>query len=126
MADQGSTANDRSLHSVNARRALERAREYIEAQLSATIRVASICSYARTTLRTLNRSFRQELGMSPQEYVKVRRLNRVRRQLLVVDCEQSARVTDVAMQHGFTHLGRFAGEYRRYFGESPRETLPTR
>ena len=61
--------------------------------------------------------------MTPQQYVKARRLNAVRRSLLDSDCEQGIRVTDVALDHGFSHLGRFSGEYRRYFGESPRETL---
>jgi AraC-like DNA-binding protein len=29
----------------------------------------------------------------------------------------------VALYYGFAHLGRFAGEYRKAFGESPSETL---
>ena len=33
------------------------------------------------------------------------------------------RVSDVALRWGFTHFGRFSLEYRRMFGESPRETL---
>ncbi|MEU4714350.1 helix-turn-helix domain-containing protein [Micromonospora purpureochromogenes] len=34
-----------------------------------------------------------------------------------------ASVTAIAVQHGFAHLGRFAGEYRARFGESPSTTL---
>ena len=32
-------------------------------------------------------------------------------------------VTDIAMRFGFRELGRFAGDYRARFGESPSETL---
>jgi transcriptional regulator GlxA family with amidase domain len=32
-------------------------------------------------------------------------------------------VTDVAMQLGFGHLGRFAGHYRELYGEAPSATL---
>jgi AraC-like DNA-binding protein len=32
-------------------------------------------------------------------------------------------VTVLAMGFGFTHMGRFAVEYRQRFGESPSETL---
>lgn len=126
VADHGQTPFGRSLHRATARRALDRAREYIEAHLSGTIRVASMCRYAGTTLRSLERIFARELGMSPQQYVTARRLNAVRRRLLAADGARGLRVTEVALSHGFAHLGRFAGDYRRYFGESPRETLQRR
>jgi AraC family ethanolamine operon transcriptional activator len=32
-------------------------------------------------------------------------------------------VTDVALEFGFWHLGRFAEQYKGMFGESPHETL---
>jgi transcriptional regulator GlxA family with amidase domain len=116
----------RSLHSPAARRALNRAMEYIEAHLSGTIRVASLCRYAGTNIRTLERIFKRELGMTPQQYVKARRLNAVRRCLLAENEVQGRYVTEVALSHGFAHLGRFAGDYRRYFGEYPQETLQSR
>jgi AraC family ethanolamine operon transcriptional activator len=125
-ADHGQVPFGRSLHRATARWALDRAREYIEAHLSGTIRIASMCRYAGTTLRSLERIFARELGMSPQQYVTARRLNAVRRRLLAADGAQGPRVTEVALNHGFVHLGRFAGDYRCYFGESPRETLQSR
>lgn len=35
-------------------------------------------------------------------------------------------MTAIAMGWGFTHMGRFAVEYRKRFGESPSETLRQR
>lgn len=122
-ADHRSYSIDRGLHGAAGRRALDRAREYIEANLDRTIRIASICRHVGVTQRSLNRIFARELGMSPQEYVKVRRLNGAHRRLLDATPEQNLRVTDVALSFGFAHMGRFATEYRRYFGELPRHTL---
>ena len=35
----------------------------------------------------------------------------------------TTRVTDVANEWGFWHLGQFAADYRRHFGELPSETF---
>lgn len=123
LAYRSKRPDGRSLHRAAAKRALNRAREYIEANLGRTIRVSTLCQYAGTSLSTLERSFVREMGMSPQQYVKVRRLNAVRSCLKVADKEQRLGVTETALSYGFAHLGRFAGEYYRHFGEYPRDTL---
>ena len=38
-------------------------------------------------------------------------------------CSRRTRVADVAAQWGFWHMGQFAADYRRRFGELPSETL---
>ena len=124
--DRGQAQFVRELHRAAARRVLDRAKEYIEAHVSETLQIASLCRYAGTSLRSLERIFARELGVTPKQYVKARRLNAVRRRLLASEERQELRVTDVAQDHGFSHLGRFAGDYRQYFGESPRETLQSR
>jgi AraC family transcriptional regulator, ethanolamine operon transcriptional activator len=53
--------------------------------------------------------------------VKSVRLTAARRALQ--DPSATTSVTDVALQRGFFHLGRFAHDYRELFGESPSETL---
>ena len=54
-------------------------------------------------------------------YLRRARLVRVRQALLAARGDET--VTHVALAWGFTHLGRFALEYRSLFGESPSETL---
>jgi len=49
------------------------------------------------------------------------RLEEVRRQLESPKAGLS--VTQIAMNHGFFHLGRFSKVYRESFGERPSDTL---
>lgn len=121
LDDPGEQSRGHDLHGANARLALDKASEYIDGHLGEPMRMTSVCRYARTTLRTLERIFAREVGISPQQYVKVRRLNACRRRLLAAD--KGLSVKHVARRCGFTHLGRFAGDYRAQFGESPRQTL---
>ncbi len=101
---------------------LRRAREYIEAHIQHPIIMADVCSHAGVGVRTLQRLFQRELNISPTRYILARRLAAVRRRLSLRG-PVAYGVTRVALDHGFVHLGRFAGEYRRYFGETPSATL---
>lgn len=125
LADHGKAPCGKKLHRAEALQALNRAREYIEGHLDQTIRIAGLCRCAGTSLGTLERSFLREMNVTPQQYIRSRRLNAVRCQLLAAEREQGLGVTEIALGFGFTHLGRFAGDYYRYFGEYPRETLNT-
>ena len=72
--------------------------------------------------RTLRSAFRNVVGLSPNVYVNVIRLNRVRAEL-EKSSPFSTTVSAVATRGGFFHLGRFSRDYRRFFGELPSETL---
>ncbi len=84
--------------------------------------VADLCAACDVPRRTLNRVFQNALGMGPVTYLRRLRLNAVRRALQEPG-KGSASVTEVALEQGFWHLGRFAEQYLELFGESPHETL---
>lgn len=105
------------------RRAISRARAYVDQHLHESIRMPALGERAEVSDRTLERHFRRETGLSPQGYVLARRLNAARRRLLEGAPAGVLRVTDVALDHGFSHPGRFAALYRAHFGEGPSETL---
>ncbi len=73
------------------------------------------------SVRTLQDNFRQFTGLSPLEWWRNYRLDRVRAALRAAQPDTG--VTQAAMAYGFYHLGRFAEQYRARFGEPPRETL---
>lgn len=76
-------------------------------------------------LRTLEMAFGSCMGMPPARYLRMRRLNRVYERLLAMDPDEG-QVGEVALDCGFIQSGRFAGEYRKLFGELPSETLARR
>lgn len=71
------------------------------------------------SLRTLQDGFRNRYGRSPSAYLRDARLDMAHR-LLASD--QGLNVTDAALTSGFTHLGRFARDYRLRYGFSPSST----
>ncbi|WP_232667705.1 AraC family transcriptional regulator [Pseudonocardia sp. TRM90224] len=104
-------------------RTLRRAVEFCEANLAHPIVAADIATAAHTSLRTIQRLFRTEFGMTPMEYVRELRLDRVRRDLMRIRMgDTTETVTDVACRWGFVHLGRFSSYYGSRFGERPSET----
>ena len=69
--------------------------------------------------RALELSFQSVLGVSPGQFLLAHRLTRVRDQLV----RGRENVTFAALDQGFSHAGRFSGQYRRLFGELPSDTL---
>ena len=84
--------------------------------------VSDLCSAIGVSDRTLEICCQEHLGMGPKRYLWLRRMQHVRRALALAD-QKSATVTEIATAHGFWELGRFAGAYRRFYGELPSATL---
>ena len=112
-----------SLASSSSRRAaVRRVEEFLEAHECELPSLAELCGVAGVSERTLGSAFREQLGLTPSRYLRLRRLNHVRRELLAAD-PRATQLADVATRWGFWQLGRFASEYLAMFGEHPSETL---
>jgi transcriptional regulator GlxA family with amidase domain len=96
--------------------------EFLEANPDTPLYLTEICAAIAVSERTLRVACEEHLGVGPIRYLSLRRLHLVRRALLRAD-HAKATVTQVATDHGFWELGRFAGAYKALFGESPSETL---
>ena len=83
--------------------------------------LARLASATGISSRTLNRVTRREAGLSPMALLRRARLAQARRDLDMPG--PATTVTRVALDCGFTHLGRFSLEYARQFGEPPSATL---
>jgi AraC-like DNA-binding protein len=101
-------------------RDVRRALEYIDAHLDAPVTLAGLVAITGVPGRTLLKHFKDHHGVSPMRYWRDRRFARVRHALLHDRNGES--VTAIATAWGFYHLGRFATEYSRRFGESPSQT----
>jgi AraC-like DNA-binding protein len=104
-----------------APRDIKRAIDYLEGHLDLPVTIADLVAASQVPGRTLFQHFHDFKGMSPMRYLRDARFERARRALLAAEPEES--ITAIATNWGFTHLGRFAVEYRRRFGERPSDTL---
>lgn len=104
--------------------ALARAIDWLRTNLDSPVTLDTVAAAAGVRPRTLEAHFREHLGTSPLGWLREARLARARRELLAA--KDGTTVTTVALASGFNQLGRFAGDYRRRFGERPSETLGRR
>ncbi len=98
--------------------------DYIEGHASKPPSIEQICHVSGVSWRTLNYTFRERFGLTPKQYLQAVRLKGVRRDLLRRGPESA--ISDVAADWGFWHMGQFAADYRRQFGELPSETVGIR
>jgi len=103
-------------------RIMVRFEEVLAEHLSRPLHMPELCQLIVVSDRTLRSCCAEFLGMSPNQYVFLRRLEAVRRALRDADPD-IVHVGEVAHRFGFTELGRFAGRYRATFGETPSTTL---
>ena len=100
--------------------AVTRALEAIESGLEHGVSVRHVAEMSRMSRRTLEYAFRDRFGVSPKAFINSERLTRVRRDLLVRP--KKVAIADIANRWGFWHIGQFARDYRRQFGELPSQT----
>ena len=103
-------------------RAIHMTRQHVDGRPFAALHVTDLCRHIGVSERTLRHSFRDRLGMTPKAYVRDRRLNLVRNALRAAD-PSAAKIAHIANRCDFWHMGQFAADYRRLFGELPSETL---
>jgi AraC-like DNA-binding protein len=103
-------------------RIMIRFEEVLAEHLSRRLSMAELCNLIVVSDRTLRLCCAEFLGMSPTQYMLLRRLKEVRRVLRDADPDRVS-VAEVARRFGFAELGRFAGRYRATFGETPLTTL---
>lgn len=101
---------------------ISKAGEYIEANMAQPLTPTDIAAAVGVSVRSLQRGFREHHGCTPVEFVRSVRLRRVH-DVLAASSPETTSVAVVASAWGFSHLGRFAAEYRRMYGVSPSQTL---
>jgi AraC family ethanolamine operon transcriptional activator len=103
------------------RSALNKALEILATPEHLPITVAELCRRVDASAPTLYRAFQEEFGVGTKEYIQSRVLAGVRADLIAA--APGTQVNDIANSWGLWHMGRFAADYRRQFGELPSETL---
>ena len=118
VQEQNATEN-RTSHRVS------RVEEFIYSNLSNPITREQLARVSATSIRTISRGFVKKHGIPPMAFIKARRMDAAYLDLLGAEPDTTT-VTQVAINYGFAHVGKFAIEYRKTFGESPSASLARR
>lgn len=100
---------------------VKKTEEYMRAHAHEPLSIEQLAEHAGVSVRTLFTGFRDFCDTTPMAYLRNLRLEHVHLELSAQSHEAS--VTDIAFKWGFAHLGRFAQEYKKRFGQTPSTTL---
>lgn len=98
---------------------VERARAYLEAHLGERVTLARLARVAHLSPYHLQRTFRQQVGVTPRQYVDARRMERVRERLRQGETVSRATLdagygsTNAVYEHAKERFGMTPGRYRR-------------
>jgi AraC family ethanolamine operon transcriptional activator len=95
--------------------------EYLQDNTGKALQSMEIAAQFDVSVRTLNNAVVAIRGLSMHRYTRLRRLWRVRQQLVQGAPAESLKA--IALANGFWHMGEFRTLYRDMFGETPQQTL---
>ena len=90
--------------------------QFIEANLFSKLGVKAIAVSSRMSVATLFRIFQRELGVTPFEYIRNRRLDEAKALLKTRDYT----VSDVSILVGYEDLSAFSKSFKVQFGKAPK------
>ncbi|MGO1055404.1 helix-turn-helix domain-containing protein [Crossiella sp. CA198] len=96
-------------------RHLLRARDLIDSSYAEPLDIPALARAAMVSQAHFSRTFKHAFGETPHRYLLTRRLERAQALLR----NRKLTVTQVCLAVGFTSLGSFSTQFRRFVGESP-------
>jgi AraC-like DNA-binding protein len=100
---------------------IRRAEIYMHSHIDRQLSLAKIAEATNVGQRSLQAGFRRYHDMSPMQYLRTKRLQRIHEELSKGVPGET--VTHVAERWGISHLGRFSRSYRELYGCAPSDTL---
>jgi len=96
-------------------RHLLRVRDLIDRAYAEPLDISALARSASVSTAYFSRSFKAAFGETPHQYLMSRRMERAKALLRSGDVA----VTEVCLAVGFTSLGSFSTQFRRFVGDSP-------
>ncbi len=104
-------------HRPRLDRRIDTVRDHLDRHFDQPVTRDQLSALAHLGQRQLNDLFRRELGMTPQQYLIEKRMQRAWQLLSETDLQ----VQQIAEQVGYSNLAAFSDRFRRHFGRSPRQ-----
>ena len=103
----------------------ERLVNYIERNIKLELGADQLAQFAGLSLRSLYLLFEKNAKTTPKNFVRQKKLEKVH--TVLTDASEPCRsVTAVALEYGFTHLGRFSELYKSTYGNLPSQSMRCR
>ena len=102
--------------SFGAGNAIARSIKYISANLDSTISIDEMASRANMSRAAFHRKFKRVTAMAPIQFVKSMRLNHAAMKIAA-----GMSVSEAAMGVGYSSPSQFSREFKRMYGQSPRQ-----
>ncbi len=83
--------------------------------------IPDLCEQVRISERSLYNAFKEKYNVSPADFIKSIRLNKVREELY--NNNKQVSISDIAGKYQFWHMGQFATDFKKQFGVLPSEVM---
>lgn len=103
----------------------DRLAQYIDDHIKDNLTAESLATYSKMSLRSLYLLFEKHARTTPKNYIRQKKLERVY-STLMDPVQNIQNITAIALDYGFTHLGRFSEIYKATYGMLPSESLRKR
>jgi len=80
------------------------------------LRPSDMAALSGVSIRTLDRDFMRQTGLTPGEFLQITRYHAARKAIRAAKCSLS----DIAAEHGYADQAHMTREFRRYAGKTPR------
>ncbi|WP_340676604.1 AraC family transcriptional regulator [Paraglaciecola sp.] len=92
------------------------AKTYLDDHVANNISLAQVAMAAHLSVRQLSHLFKVQLGLSPLNYLRDRRMNKA----LTLLTQSTLPITTIAEAVGYQNLSAFSDRFAKHFGRSPR------
>ncbi|ADZ90826.1 helix-turn-helix domain-containing protein [Marinomonas mediterranea] len=98
--------------------------QHIEENIKEDIGVEELANVGHISVRKVYNLFAKHYHITPKVFIKQSKLKHLRQEIITNNNIRN--ITEIALDYGFSHLGRFSSDYRKMFSELPSETLKRR
>lgn len=109
-------AGDSARRAFGVGNEIARAIEYLSSHLNEAVTIENMAAQVGMSRAVLHRKFKQATTMSPIQFVKSMRLNNA-----AMKIAGGMNVSEAAMDVGYVSSSQFSREFKRLYGQSPRQ-----
>lgn len=101
--------------SIQIDKRINLAKAYLDDHISTKVSLLQVASASHLSVRQLSQLFKQQLGLSPQQYLREKRMKKAVN--LLTQSDNSIQI--IAEEVGYQSLSAFSDRFRQHFGRSP-------